>query len=291
VTKPTRALLFRLATSDRFEEMVRRVPGGERWAWRAASRYVAGRDRADALRTSDVLAARGLAASVDFFGEQVTNHEEARRSANVYVALARAIEQSAGDVWLSIDLSHVGLDISPELCRHQLERVAAAMPPGRRIQVGAEDSGRNPAILEVVLKLAADNAPMAATVQANLRRSHEDALRLVEASVPIRLVKGAYVEPPEVAHAWGKETDAAYVRLARDLHAAGAELSLATHDRGLRETLLPELPQAGVEQLLGVREEDAVELVRRGRLVRLYVPFGEGWFRYWMRRTAEARGA
>lgn len=83
----------------------------------------------------------------------------------------------------------------------------------------------------------------------------------------------------------------AYVRLAHRLAESGVRLALATHDRPLRESLLRALPDAEFELLLGVRNQDAEELARRGRTVRLYVPFGEGWFRYWMRRVAESRGA
>jgi len=131
---------------------------------------------------------------------------------------------------------------------------------------------------------------VAATLQANLRRSPRDGLMLAEAVVPIRLVKGAYVEPPAVAHAWGDETDIAFAELAHELHRAGAEVSLATHDPVLREALLPAMPGVGVEMLLGVRPDDQAALAARGVPVRVYVPYGDGWFRYAMRRLAESRG-
>jgi proline dehydrogenase len=130
-----------------------------------------------------------------------------------------------------------------------------------------------------------------ATLQANLRRSAPDAERLAAAGVPIRLVKGAYPEPPDVAHAWGEETDLAFLRLAHMLRAAGARVALATHDPVLREALLASPGGFSVEMLLGVREDDARALARRGVPTRIYVPFGERWFRYWMRRVAESVGA
>ena len=105
----------------------------------------------------------------------------------------------------------------------------------------------------------------------------------------IRLVKGAYVEAA-AAHRYGEETDLAFLRLARELHAAGADVALATHDPILREALV-QLEAVSVEMLLGVRNDDIRDLVERGIPVRLYVPYGRDWFRYWMRRIAESQGA
>ncbi len=107
----------------------------------------------------------------------------------------------------------------------------------------------------------------------------------------VRLVKGAYVEPSERALPYGEATDIAYMHLAHQLAEADASFALATHDGLLREALLRALGPRPVEQLLGVRPEVLDELVTRGVPVRVYVPFGDDWFRYWMRRVAESRGA
>jgi proline dehydrogenase len=128
------------------------------------------------------------------------------------------------------------------------------------------------------------------TVQANLRRSPQDVEALVAAEIPIRLVKGAFVEPVEIALPWGAETDAAYVALAERLVALGAPHALATHDQAILERLLPQRPNTGVEHLLGVRPDDARRLAAGGRQVRVYVPYGERWFRYAARRAAESIG-
>jgi proline dehydrogenase len=145
--------------------------------------------------------------------------------------------------------------------------------------------------LAAVREVALAGAPLQITLQANLRRSSEDWPVLVEAGIAVRLVKGAYVEGSQQAHPYGDETDIAYVRLAHELHGAGARFALATHDPVIREALLAALGPTPVEMLLGVREEDARALVGRGVPIRLYVPFGRRWFRYWMRRVAEAQGA
>jgi len=279
-----RRVLFVLATSDRFERAVLGVPGGEALAYKLASRYLAGVTVSDALDTAHRLAGQGVLSSIDYFGENVFDPVEADRVTDEYLAIAgRIATEAPAGTYLSLDLSHVALD------ERRLACIAAALPPGARLQVGAEQAARTDRILDAVLAVAREGGSVAATVQANLRRTPADAHRLAEAGVPIRLVKGAYVE--EGALAWGDETDIAFAELAYSLHRAGAQLSLATHDPVLREALLPALPGVGVEMLLGVRPYDLPSLVSRGIPVRLYAPFGGRWFRYWMRRVAESRGA
>jgi proline dehydrogenase len=288
-----RAILFRLATSSRFERTLRALPGGERAAWRAASRYVAGTGVADAFRMAQRLAADGISTSVDQFGEQVDDRAAADAVAAAYVRLAERLADEPPAVWLSVDLSHLGLDVDAVRCAGHLAEIAAALPPGRRIQVGAEDHTRTDAVLGCVFAAAGRGLAdrLGATVQANLHRSPVDADRLVAAAVQVRLVKGAYVEPAGRAHPHGEATGVAYVRLAHRLAAAGADFSLATHDGVLREALLSALGPRPVEQLLGVRPDLLPQLVQRGVPVRVYTPFGANWFRYWMRRVAESRGA
>jgi proline dehydrogenase len=283
-----RSVLFRLATSERFETTVRAAPGGDRFAYRLASRYVAGETAQDAIEAARRLAAEGVLSSIDFFGENVTDPRDADRVADTFVGMAGRVDAGT---YLSIDLSHIAIDEPGDGARRRLGRIAAALPDGARIQVGAEQVARTDRILDAVLAVARDGGPVAATVQANLRRSPADAQRLVEAGVPIRLVKGAYVETPALAHAWGDATDIAFIELAYALHRAGAAVSLGTHDPVIREALLPALPGAGVEMLLGVRSDDLRPLVARGVPVRVYVPYGDRWFRYAMRRAAESRGA
>jgi proline dehydrogenase len=177
--------------------------------------------------------------------------------------------------YLEVVPSHLGLDVSPHF-REQLERIIESLPTGSRLEVSAEESWRTERILEVVLALANQGARVMTTLVANLRRSVADASRLADAAVPVRLVKGAYLEPPDLAHDWGEPTDVAFLRLAHELHAAGIELAIGTHDPVIREALLASLTGIGVEMLLGVRPDDARELVRRGHHVRIYVPGGRG---------------
>jgi len=288
-----RAVLFRLATSRRLEAAFRATAMTERLAWRAASRYVAGSQTVEALTLARRLCDRGIGSSIDQFGEHVTDASVAGRIGDDYVRLATELQTAPEDVWLSVDLTHLGLDIDPAACADRLANVASHLGPGRRIQVGAEDHRRSEAVLRCVVAVADRGLSdrIGATVQANLRRAPDDLAALVDAGVYLRLVKGAYVEEPRNALPYGESTDVAYVRLAHRLAEAGAQFALATHDGVLREALLAALGPRPVEQLLGVREEVLEDLLARSIPVRVYVPFGVNWFRYWMRRVAESRGA
>ncbi len=197
------------------------------------------------------------------------------------------------DAWLSIDLSHLGLDTDRSGCTEHLAAIAGQLNAARRIQVGAEDHDRADAVLKCVLTVAGQGLAdrLGATVQANLRRTPADLERLIAAGVHIRLVKGAYVESKDRALPYGEATDIAYLHLAHRLAEADAPFALATHDGVLREALLTALGPRPVEQLLGVRPSTVDDLVARGVPTRVYLPFGAAWFRYWMRRLAESRGS
>jgi proline dehydrogenase len=287
-----RAVLFRLATSERLERAVKALPGGEAGAWRAASRYVAGRSRGEALNTAAGWLARGHAVSVDLFGELVREPAAAERVAEDYLSLAAALPLPPADAWLSVDLTHLALDVDPAGAAGRLATIANALPAGRRVQVGAEDGARADAVLACVLDVAGRGLAdrLGATVQANLLRSPADADAVVGAGVHVRLVKGAYVEASD-AHPYGEDTDIAYLRLGFRLAEAGATWSMATHDGRLREALLLALGSVPVEQLLGVRTQVLGQLQERNVHTRVYIPYGADWFRYWMRRLAESRGA
>ena len=287
-----RQLLLKLATSQRLERGVKALPGGEAVAWRAASRYVAGRTERDAVQTAERLLSAGHAVSVDLFGERVDDPATADQVVDRYRSLAAAIAGLPTDVWLSLDLSHLAVHVSPAAAADRLETIATALSPGRRIQIGAEDAAHTDVILGCVLELADRGLRdrLGATVQANLLRSPADARALVDAGVHVRLVKGAYVERTGT-HPFGEPTDIAYLQLGGQLAGAGANWSMATHDGRMREGLLLAEPTAAVEQLLGVRTDVLAELHDRGCRTRVYVPYGPDWFRYWARRVAESRGA
>jgi proline dehydrogenase len=286
-----RRLLYRLATDDRFEALVRRSTTLEGLARQAANRYVAGTSLADALQVVSRLRRDGLSVSLDLFGESLTEPAAIEHIIRGYVETARALSDLGGDVYLEVVPSHLGIDRSGESFIGYVERVLEVLPSGSRLEISAEESWRTQRIIDATLELSRQGAPVMATLQANLRRSTDDAERLGAARVPVRLVKGAYVEPPDVAYEWGQDTDLAFLRLAHKLRDLNVDLAIGTHDPVIREALLLAIPNIGIEMLLGVREDDAKVLVRQGHPVRIYVPFGDSWFRYWMRRFAESRGA
>jgi proline dehydrogenase len=287
-----RAALFRVATSDRLERVVKALPFGEAAAWRAASRYVAGRSRDQALATAATLLEHGHAVSLDLFGERVTHPAVADRVRDEYVGLVGALPPPPADVWLSVDLTHLALDTDASAVADRVATIARALPAGRRVQIGAEDAARADAILACVLDVAGRGLAdrLGATVQANLLRSPADADLLIDAGVHVRLVKGAYVEATG-AHPFGEATDVAFVRLGFRLAERGGAWSMATHDGRVREALLLAHGPVPVEQLFGVRPEALDELHARGIPTRVYVPYGPDWYRYWLRRVAESRGA
>jgi proline dehydrogenase len=288
----SRSILFHLATSKRLERAVRRAPGGERAAWRAASRYLAGRSLGEARATIERLLAGGHGVSVDLFGERVGDPTAADRVLEHYLALAAALPPPPADVWLSVDLSHLALGAGVSGAADRLGAIAEALPAGRRVQVGAEEAALADPVHACVLAVAARGLAdrLGATVQANLRRSPADADALAGAGVHVRVVKGAYLEPAG-AHPFGEPTDVAFLRLCAQLAERGAAWSMATHDGRLREAMLLAGGRVTVEQLLGVRPGVLDELRDRGVPTRVYVPYGPDWFRYWARRLAESRGA
>jgi proline dehydrogenase len=281
-----RRALFRLATNPLYERAILTAPPLRSRARAAARRYVAGETLQDAVAVVRALHAAGLAASIDLFGEGVTEPGHAARVADAYVELAGALGATPPGTWLSIDLSHIAFDAG------HLARIAAALPPGRVLQVGAEEAQTTDRVHGAVLAAHAQGLRVAATLAANLKRSPLDARALAAAGVPVRLVKGAYVEPGAIAHPYGPATDAAYAQLARSLGRddGGVGVYLATHDDVLRAPLLDDLPGATCELLLGVHPERARALAAGGRTVRVYVPFGADWLRYFLRRRAEAQG-
>lgn len=220
------------------------APGSEAAAWRVASRYVAGRSRAEALSTAASLIDRGHGVSVDLFGELVHDPAAAERVAEDYQALAAALPPPPADAWLSVDLTHLALDTDPAGAADRLTTIAQALPDSRRVQVGAEDAARTDAVLGCVLDVAGRGLAdrLGITVQANLLRSPADLDTLAAAGVHVRLVKGAYVETIG-AHPYGEPTDVAYLRLGFRLAETGATWSMATHDgrrvRPLRPQLVP----------------------------------------------------
>ena len=286
----TRRCLFHVGNSDRFDRLVRGWAPVRALAYARARRYVAGVALDDALVVARRWLAQHLAASIDYLGWYVERPQAIDEVTAEYLRLCGALRTLRADVHVSLDLTHLGLRSSVERCCAHVRRIAEALPPGARIQVGGESARDAEGVLAATLALAEAGVPVMATLQANLRRAARDADHLVDRGVAIRLCKGAYVESRRDAYPWGRETDANYTALAHRLVEGEVPLALGTHDPALLASLLPAIPDAGIEVLLGVREAETRALAA-GRPVRVYVPYGENWFRYYLHRIAEARGA
>ncbi len=243
-----RAVLFRLATSSQLERAVRALPGGEQRAWNAASRYVAGSTLGDARATVQRMAGHGVHSSIDQFGEMVQDAATADRVATDYLKLADQLTTLPETTWLSVDSSHLGLDVDPQRCLEHLAAIASALPAGRRIQVGAEDYDRTDRVLDCVLAVAGRGLAdrLGATVQANFRRSSWDLDQLVSAGVHVRYPEGMS-EPREIELVFAPEQEGGYHVYAPDLpglHTQGDTLeeaiehgqeALELYVEGLRE--------------------------------------------------------
>ncbi len=284
-----RRVAYWLVVRDGWEPLVRSTKVVEKFAYRSARRFVGGRSLEEAHDRIRELVGRGFHISVDFFGEGLDEPSDIPAVLAQYRRAAAATTEFDGWVDLEVVPSHLGIDHSPEFFVENAATVGSLLPQQARLQVSGEESHRTDRIIDASIQLRKLGIPVVATVQANLRRSPEDVERLIEADVGIRLVKGAYLEPPKMAHAWGEATDRAFVRLAHQISSHGIhDVALATHDPVLQEALLPLFGSATVEMLLGIRNQDAIDLLNRGTAVRLYVPFGDDWFKYWVRRRVEA---
>lgn len=255
--------------------------------WRVGRRYVAGVDREAALARTHELAAQGIAVNIGIFADVASGETAAVATTREYVGLAKDLARAAADTQLDLDLPHVGLEVGTEYCVGQLAEVCDALPDGKYFQIGADVSTWTDAHLEAVFAARRAGLPIHASLQANLRRSPADAARLIEAGIPVRLVKGGYPEAPEIAWPWGPPTDLAFRQLARLVLDAGTGLTLATHDHVLQD----EFEDVEVEMLLGVLPELAEDLARRGRKIRLFVPYGRDWQRYVNKRVSDAQAA
>ena len=258
-------------------------------------RFVAGETLAEALEACDRLRGAGMHTTLDILGESVTSATAAREAATRYVETLGALAQRGLDGNVSLKLTQMGLDVDPALCRENVERVAAkAADVGAFVRVDMEDSPKTEATLALVRELRATTPEVGAVIQSYLRRSADDVERLIAEGTRVRLCKGAYDEPVEVAFPSKGEVDASYRRLMERLLRDGAYPALATHDEALIADAEAFARREGIhasrfefQMLYGIRRDLQARLVREGWNVRVYVPYGREWYPYFMRRLAE----
>lgn len=293
-----RALLLYLSEATWARKMVMGFPP----ARRVAMRFVAGETCDDAVTTIRALNAKGITGTADHLGENVYTEEEARRATRDYIELLDCLHENGVDSWISLKLTQLGLDLSEEMCLANMRRVLDhARQRGMQVTIDMEGSDYTQRTLTVFHVLHDEESydNVRAVIQAYLYRSEQDIATLVESRAGVRLCKGAYQEPPEIAFANKAHTDANYVKLTHKLLDAaagenGGYPGLATHDEKMIEAARQYAKQKGIgrdayefQMLHGIRADVQGALVEEGYHVRVYVPYGTEWYPYFMRRLAE----
>jgi proline dehydrogenase len=249
-----------------------------------SSRYIAGATLADAERVVHSLNDEEMLATVDVLGEEITHPDEARAIARAYLDVCDAIEREQLRANLSVKLTALGLNLSYDLCKGNLLEIVER---GGFVRIDMEDSSTTDATLRLYRELreiGRDNVGV--VLQAYLRRSLDDVRALADLKPNVRLCKGIYLEPPSLAYKDAAAIRTSFVQSLDALLSVDAYVAAATHDEELVQAALDRgVPE--FQMLLGVREDRARELVAAGHTVRIYVPFGEQWYAYSLRRLQE----
>lgn len=263
-----------------------------------SSRFVAGMTVEDALAACEGVNREGIAVTLDALGESVATEAEARRSADVYHQLLDAISTRKLNANVSVKLSQMGMDFDPALAEQivgaMVEHAAAA---NSFVRIDMEGSPFTEATISMTERLHARpgmQGRVGTVLQAYMFRTASDAERLLGQGIRIRLCKGAYKEPAEIAFPLKADVDLNYVTLAKKMMTSGVFCGIATHDEAIIEDLLGFVREKGVpksafefQMLYGIRRDLQRNLTKQGFGVRVYVPFGPEWYPYFMRRLAE----
>jgi proline dehydrogenase len=263
---------------------------------RLSDRYIAGPDLEDAVAAVSALNDAGKKATLDVLGEEVATAEEALAIRAEYEQAMSAIEEEGLDANVSVKLTGLGLKVDPELCAESVRALARlAAGHGRFVRIDMEDSSTTTATLDLYRRLRAEgHENVGIVVQAMLRRTLDDVGELAGLGPNVRVCKGIYVEPADIAYQGDEAIRFNFVETMAALWEGGAKVAVATHDGELVTKALELIRERGLgleryefQLLLGVREELADELVRGGHTVRIYVPYGRKWYEYSLRRLQE----
>lgn len=289
--RPLRAAI--LAAAD--NTAVRRVV--TRYGFRlGAARFVAGESTEDFLRVAGELNAQGFAVACGILGEGVRDRGEATAAADTYCELLQTFAQRKLDANVAFKLTHVGLDLDPELAYDNAARIAqTALDTGNTMRMDMEQSRYVDPTLATYRRLRERFENVGFVLQSCLRRSLDDLREHTALRPNVRLVKGAYLEPPALAYPKKREVDENYLRLAEHSLSNGGYTAIATHDPAIVERVrayasqqnLPKRGRFEFQMLYGISTPLARKLIEDGYRVRLAVPFGSFWFPYLMRRLAE----
>ena len=291
-----RALFISLSESHRLRAVAERSSLGQK----LSSRFVAGTQVEDVLRATSTVNQSGLGVSIDNLGENVSNADEARASAQLYHKLLDDIAAQKLNANISLKLTHMGLDVDEKLAYDvvtSLVTKAAAMNPRNFVRVDMEGSPYTQRTLDFVHKLhraPGNQGCVGAVIQSYMRRSGKDVEHLLAEGIRIRLCKGAYKEPAEIAFQAKSEVDANYVKLMKILMKSKVYHGLATHDENIINQAKAFATAENIsresfefQMLHGIRRDLQKSLARDGWRMRIYIPFGTEWYPYLMRRLAE----
>jgi proline dehydrogenase len=291
-----RALFVHLSENRTLRSFAERSAIGRR----VSGRFVAGTEIADAVRVTETVNRRGMSVSIDNLGENVTNPEEARHSAQLYHQILDAIVANQLNANISLKLTHMGLDIDEKMARDLVARLVsrgASMQPPGFVRVDMEGSPYTQRTLDFVHELhrmPGNQNGVGTVIQSYLKRSETDVEKLLAEGIRIRLCKGAYKEPTSIAFESKADVDANYVKLMKILMKSGIYHGMATHDEKIireaqafatRENIARDSFE--FQMLYGIRRDLQQSLVRDGWRMRVYIPFGAEWYPYFMRRLGE----
>jgi proline dehydrogenase len=265
---------------------------------RMSARFVAGMEIGDALLVAEAVNRQGMAVTLDLLGESAASEIEARQAADIYHELLDSIAARKLNANISVKLTQMGLQLSPMLAESIAWKLAEhAGGLGNFVRIDMEDSSLTQVTLDIVRRLHArpeGRAAIGIVIQAYLYRSEADIEQLLAEGVRVRLCKGAYKEPADVAFPRKADVDENYIRLSELLLESPVYHALATHDEAMIESAKSFARQHRIDasrfefqMLYGVRRDLQRNLVREGYRVRVYVPFGKDWYPYFMRRLAE----
>ena len=289
-----RSILIALSRSS----SLRRFTENSTLGGRMSSRFVAGKSVEEALGAATAVNRQGISVSLDSLGENVHSPEEARQAAEVYHRLLDAIDLRKLDANVSVKLTQMGIDLQPELAfAIAAGLVQHAVAANSFVRIDMEGSDYTQSTIDMVCGLHAidgNRGRLGVVIQAYLYRSAADIDRLLAEGIRIRLCKGAYQEPANLAFPDKADVDRNFVKLMQILLPSGVYHGIATHDEKMIEATCRFARERGIrpdefefQMLYGVRRDLQRSLVAQGYRLRVYIPFGTDWFPYFMRRLAE----
>ncbi len=286
-----RSTLLKLSESKSFARWVT----SNNTTRRMSHRFVAGEALDEAIAAARECNDQRMLVSLDYLGENVSTIEDAQRARDAFLEVFDRIGAERLDANVSCKLTQLGLDISSEFCEGQLlSIVERARSYSNFLRVDMEGSLYTARTIDVVKRVRSQNPAVGTVIQAYLYRSEQDVQDLLAYGCRIRLCKGAYKEPPEVAFPRKQDVDANFVKLMRMLLPSGFYHGIATHDPRMIAATIRCAAEKKVskqdfefQMLYGVRTDLQQQLVRDGFRVRIYIPYGQDWFPYFMRRLAE----